>query len=131
MSKDELQVNFRMPASLKGELEALAKQNRRSLTAEVVARLEKSVEDDEEKLYPGLSEPDEDQAEQVRPTTGVSKEKLMVSLDDNMPVTKRDLDTAVMDAMMRALDMLDTRSGERLTEQPTQGPRHRKKYPKE
>lgn len=47
MSKDELQVNFRMPASLKSELEALAKQNRRSLTAEVVARLEESLDPQE------------------------------------------------------------------------------------
>lgn len=43
MSKDELQVNFRMPASLKRELEAAAKQSGRSLTAEVVARLELSL----------------------------------------------------------------------------------------
>lgn len=42
MSKEELQVNFRMPASLKAELEQAAKKNRRSVTAEVVARLEAS-----------------------------------------------------------------------------------------
>lgn len=37
-----------MPASLKEELEALAKANRRSLTAEIVARLERSVSDMDE-----------------------------------------------------------------------------------
>lgn len=43
MSKEELQVNFRMPASLKRDLEAAAKSNGRSLTSEVVLRLEVSV----------------------------------------------------------------------------------------
>ncbi|CAM3797832.1 Arc-like DNA binding domain-containing protein [Pseudomonas synxantha] len=43
MSKEELQVNFRMPASLKRDLEAAAKSNGRSLTSEVVMRLEVSV----------------------------------------------------------------------------------------
>ncbi|HJH17653.1 MAG TPA: TraY domain-containing protein [Pseudomonas lactis] len=55
MSKEELQVNFRMPASLKAELERAAKESGRSLTAEVVARLNLSMltEDDSgESLIP-------------------------------------------------------------------------------
>lgn len=55
MSKEELQVNFRMPASLKAELERAAKESGRSLTAEVVARLNLSmlIEDDSgESLIP-------------------------------------------------------------------------------
>lgn len=48
MSRSDLQVNFRMPASLKEELEALARANRRSLTAEIVARLERSVSEPDE-----------------------------------------------------------------------------------
>ncbi|WP_090311397.1 Arc family DNA-binding protein [Pseudomonas linyingensis] len=43
MSKIDLQVNFRMPADLKARLEAVAKENHRSLTAEIVARLEESL----------------------------------------------------------------------------------------
>ena len=43
MSREELQVNFRMPASLKRDLETAAKSNGRSLTAEIVLRLEVSV----------------------------------------------------------------------------------------
>ena len=42
MTKPELQVNFRMPADLKAQLEEAARQNKRSTTAEVVARLQES-----------------------------------------------------------------------------------------
>ncbi|MNE16578.1 hypothetical protein D3C76_887230 [compost metagenome] len=120
-----------MPASLKEDLEALAKKNRRSLTAEVVARLEKSIAEDEEGPYPGLSELVEDQADHVKPISSVSKERLLATLDDDKPVTKRDIDAAMMDAMMRALDMLDTRKTARQPDQPTQGPAPRKRFPKE
>lgn len=44
MSRQDLQVNFRMPADLKARLEDAAAQNRRSTTAEVVARLEASFD---------------------------------------------------------------------------------------
>ncbi|MOA33261.1 hypothetical protein D3C78_1545440 [compost metagenome] len=55
----------------------------------------------------------------------------MATLDDDKPVTKRDIDAAMMDAMMRALDMLDTRKTARQPDQPTQGPAPRKRFPKE
>jgi len=42
MSKIDVQVNFRMPAELKARLEQAAKGNHRSVTAELVARLEES-----------------------------------------------------------------------------------------
>lgn len=38
-----VQVNFRMPAELKDKLEAAAKESGRSTTAEIVARLEESL----------------------------------------------------------------------------------------
>lgn len=40
MSKKDVQVNFRMPEALKAELEIASKANNRSLTAEIVSRLE-------------------------------------------------------------------------------------------
>lgn len=43
MSKKDVQVNFRMPETLKAELEAASKANNRSLTAEIVDRLEFSL----------------------------------------------------------------------------------------
>jgi hypothetical protein len=42
MARDEPQVNLRIPANLKDLLEEASAQNKRSLTAEVVARLEES-----------------------------------------------------------------------------------------
>ncbi|WP_460143154.1 Arc family DNA-binding protein [Pseudomonas sp. S3_B08] len=131
MSRVDLQVNFRMPASLKDELEALAKRNRRSLTAEIVARLERSVGDTDEM---GISDRDRLNPEHpfYLPATepmpikrGISKEKLMASLDQDRPVTKRDLNAAVMDAMIKVLD--EWQDG---TASP-KGPTPRKKFPKE
>lgn len=42
MNKEDLQVNFRMPRVLKEELQALADASKRSLTSEIVDRLEGS-----------------------------------------------------------------------------------------
>lgn len=44
MARDDLQVNFRVPADLKAKLEAAASNAKRSITAELVARLEASFE---------------------------------------------------------------------------------------
>jgi len=43
MSRTDLQVNFRIPAELKSFLEQAAKESGRSLTAEIVARLNLSI----------------------------------------------------------------------------------------
>ena len=42
MAKDFSQVNFRMPTDLKEKLEEASKKNERSLTSELVSRLEDS-----------------------------------------------------------------------------------------
>lgn len=44
MSQNYLQVNFRMPASLKEKLTKAARANHRSVTSEIIARLEDSFE---------------------------------------------------------------------------------------
>jgi hypothetical protein len=44
MARDDLQVNFRMPAELKARLEAAAAASGRTLTAEVVYRLNASFQ---------------------------------------------------------------------------------------
>lgn len=46
MAKDYSQVNFRIPTKLKEQIEESALKNERSITAELVARLEKSFEDE-------------------------------------------------------------------------------------
>lgn len=42
MSRTDPQVNFRMPQELRDQLEAASKANKRTLTAEIVARLQDS-----------------------------------------------------------------------------------------
>lgn len=44
MAEDLVQVNFRMPSRLKERLESAALENSRSLTSEVVFRLEASLD---------------------------------------------------------------------------------------
>ena len=46
MSRDDLHFRLRIPQSLKAKIEAAAADNRRSMTAEIVARLEASFEFD-------------------------------------------------------------------------------------
>lgn len=45
MARTEPQVNFRMPSELKARLEKVAGQNKRSITAELVARLESTFQE--------------------------------------------------------------------------------------
>jgi hypothetical protein len=42
MARDDPQINLRIPTALKDRLDDASAQNKRSLTAEVVARLEES-----------------------------------------------------------------------------------------
>lgn len=42
MARDEPQINLRIPTALKERLDKASERNKRSLTAEVVARLEES-----------------------------------------------------------------------------------------
>ncbi|MEM5419643.1 Arc family DNA-binding protein [Paraburkholderia ferrariae] len=42
MARDDPQINLRIPAALKDRLDEASEQSKRSLTAEVVARLEES-----------------------------------------------------------------------------------------
>lgn len=147
MSKDELQVNFRMPASLKSELEALAKQNRRSLTAEVVARLESSIAETDDF---GVSDRDRMDPENVfysgagaRINTKIDREALMSTVDrdpaseqadtqksEGIRVIKRNgsifeySDEAITQAVIRALESLGGESS-------PPGPKPRKRFPKE
>lgn len=48
MARNDPQVNLRFPADLKDRLDVAAQANKRSLTAEIVARLERSFADESE-----------------------------------------------------------------------------------
>ncbi len=45
-TEEEVQANLKFPKSLKDKLKAAAKENHRSMTAEVVARLQQSFQED-------------------------------------------------------------------------------------
>ena len=45
MARSDPQLNFRIPAELRDKLVAAAKESNRSLTAELIARLEQSLQD--------------------------------------------------------------------------------------
>lgn len=66
MARDDVQVNFRMPEALKTALEEAARANKRSVTAELVSRLEASFSTElratafpSEKFQPGTKEHEE------------------------------------------------------------------------
>lgn len=65
MARSDPQINFRIPQELKDALDAASAENRRSLTAEVVARLQQSFEN---KL---LSQGDIEVLEQSAQTLGL------------------------------------------------------------
>lgn len=46
MSRDDLHFRLRIPPELKSKVQAAAKQNKRSMTAEIVSRLEESFDED-------------------------------------------------------------------------------------
>lgn len=71
MSREDPQLKIRLPVELKTSIEMAALKNRRSINAEVVARLEESV----------LMEGDDDLYEL---TTEISKEKLMAAEDEKI-----------------------------------------------
>ena len=48
MARSDPQLNFRIPADLRDRLEAAAKENKRSLTAELIERIEASFASDEQ-----------------------------------------------------------------------------------
>ena len=47
MARTDPQFNVRMPADLKEKIEEAAKENGRSMNAEIVYRLQRSIEDDQ------------------------------------------------------------------------------------
>ena len=82
MARNEPQVNLRMPPVLKSTLEQRAKENNRSLTAEVSARLERSLADDERAKAQAYAIDPEELAEIERKAKewGCSKTKALIRM---------------------------------------------------
>lgn len=146
MSRTDPQFNLRIPEALRDLVMAAAKENKRSATAEILDRLEMSFtkrqrirhrldlpmtepdqddDEDEEARYPGVNERPEDAAYHVKPISGVSKERLIATTEEDRPLTRKDLN----DALTEMLNLFrDTPPGS--TTQP-KGPASRKRFPKE
>lgn len=74
MAKDYSQVNFRIPTKLKEQIEQSALENERSITAELVARLEQSF-DEPMKFNPN-------DAEAVTKLVAKSMQELLLALSN-------------------------------------------------
>lgn len=108
----------------------MAKRNRRSLTAEIVARLERSVGEpdkiggsDRDRMNPGHRFYVPDSGVQI--TTKIHKERLASAPDD--PLTARE--EKIISAMIQALRGIGKIEEEDI-EQPNTGPKPRKRFPK-
>lgn len=56
MARSDPQLNFRIPAELRDKLEAAAKENNRSLTGELIARLDQSFDTRDADIAQGTAE---------------------------------------------------------------------------
>jgi hypothetical protein len=79
--------SLRMPVELREHLESAAKQNHRSLNAEIVARLEASTES----------------AEQPKAVRGISKELLLKSLQADTDEAKAGGEQGLVELFARAM----------------------------
>jgi len=132
---------FRLPYALYEQLKASADKNRRSVNAELVARLEESLwsQPDKPKDKPQsetqvvISQSNADSekydAASAPIKRGISKEKLLASLDQDGPVTKKDLNDVVMEAMLAVMTAL--KDGPPSSNERVKGPKPKKRYPKE
>ena len=129
MSRTDPQFNLRIPESLRDLVMTAAKRNKRSATAEILDRLERSFTETDE---PGVSDSDCVNPEHApyvpytdaQVTTRIHKDRLLAGLDD--PLTPQEKE--IMSAMIQALRR--TQEPEDEAERPNKGPSSRKRFPK-
>lgn len=137
MSRTDPQFNLRIPEALRDMVMEAAKQNKRSATAEILARLERSFTEpdvmgvsDLERMDPQsifYTQADEDRG----PGYKVDKAKLIVVDEAHRSATGGPGQQEMSDAITRAfeaLKALDMMVGATAT---PKGPQPRKKFPKE
>lgn len=119
VSRTDPQFNLRIPEALRDKVMAAAKENKRSATAEILARLEESFVD---QGFDGLR------------TTGVRKELLIKGIDgsdDARPVTRGELWDVLGKAIEQALDGITIGTApDNAKPKPNTGPKPRKRFPK-
>ena len=120
MTEDLYRSQFRLPYPLYEQLKAAADVNRRSVNAELVARLEES-----------FSTQDRDSA--PRSVTGVSKQVLMAganALDGDKLVTRAELWEVIGQAISQAINEQVQVPPDNAKPKPNTGPKPRTRYPK-
>lgn len=115
MTDDLYRSQFRLPYSLYERLKASADANRRSVNAELVARLEETFRDDGGE-------------ETRRYISGIDKSALLETINE-APVTRKDLNDALMEAVLEVLSEL--KEGGYKPANPSKGPKPRNRYPKD
>lgn len=105
MAVDFLQVNFRMPADLKSQLEAEATRSGRTTTAEIVHRLRKSLEAPTDELA-YLRQKDRENEEIINRLTGMvqqagRKDDSVISISVGVPIP--DDERRRIEAVVRAM----------------------------
>jgi len=133
MSRSDPQFNLRIPEYLRNLVMAAAQENKRSATAEILARLEASFsKTDSVRLNLGL--PLADPREEVVKTSraGVDKQALIDSSLPGTGLTREDLLDAVSSAIESALSGLGAfpPAPDNAKPKPNTGPKPRKPYSK-
>lgn len=135
MSRTDPQFNLRIPEALRDMVMEAAKQNKRSATAEILARLERSFTEpdvmgvsDLERMDPRsvfYTQADEDRG----PSYKVDREKLMTEMPRGATGApgQQEMSEAITRAF-EAIQALDMIVGTTATKK---GPRPRKKFPRE
>ena len=96
MARTDPQFNVRMPADLKEKIEEAAKENGRSMNAEIVYRLQKSIEEDQAETG-GIQQME---FRIVDPSIGKGPQKIFNALDEMEKIllnTKKMLEDAERD----------------------------------
>ncbi|MGG5223529.1 Arc family DNA-binding protein [Pseudomonas syringae pv. coryli] len=130
MSRSDPQFNLRIPEALRDLVMVAAKQNKRSATAEILDRLERSFNEPDDL---GISDLDRTNPESsfynpshsAQITTKIQKERLIAGLDE--PLTAQE--ETILSAMIKALRGVG--KFEEDPEAPNTGPKPRTRYPKE
>lgn len=131
MSRSDPQFNLRIPEALRDLVMLAAKRNKRSATAEILDRLERSFTEPDVMGVNDLERMDPNSPFYVsdsegRVTTKIHKDQLITGTDESSPLQEDRL----VAAMLRALRMLEDEK-EKSAAQPSQGPKPRKSFPRE
>lgn len=130
MSRNDPQFNLRIPETLRDLVMVAAKQNKRSATAEILDRLERSFTEPDMLGVSDLERMDPDSPFYVsdaedRVTTKIHKDRLISGTDDS-PLLQED---KLVAAMLRALRIIEDEKDGRAP-QPNTGPKPRKREPR-